>query len=217
MSAQLPLPLEPQQHYTREDFIVGPGNSQAVEFLDAWPNWPAASAALFGPSGAGKTHLAQVWAVRTGACILEATTLDEASEIGSGAVVLENVGNLTDAGERAVFALIERGEPLLLTGRDSPHRWPVRLPDLASRYHALLSFALWTPDDALLETLAKKLFAVRQLTVPASVAAEMVKSLERSPAAMRDFVMAVDREALARKRPVSLSLVKDLLAKQALG
>lgn len=113
-----------------------------------------------------------------------------------------------------MFSLIEGARPLLLTSREPPHLWRARLPDLISRFRALLAFPLWSPDDDLLAELAMKLFAVRQLNVPAAVATEMVKSLERSPAAMRDFVAAADREALARKRPVSLSLVKDLLAKR---
>ena len=40
----------------------------------------------------------------------------------------------------ALFALLERGQPLLLTGREAPAAWPARLPDLASRFRALLAF-----------------------------------------------------------------------------
>ena len=52
---------------TRADFIVAPGNARALAFLDAWPDWPAPAAALFGPSASGKTHLARIWAERAGA------------------------------------------------------------------------------------------------------------------------------------------------------
>ena len=126
---------------------------------------------------------------------------------------MENTGaSLTDAAERTLFALLERGEPLLITGREPPARWPARLPDLVSRLNALLAFPLWAPDDALLEALAKKLFSDRQLTVPPAVAAQMVRTLERSPAAIRDFVARADREAMARKCRIGLSLVRELLA-----
>ena len=216
MAVQLPLPLEAREHYTREDFLVGPGYRQAVDFLDSWPAWPSPAAALYGPSGSGKTHLAQVWAGRAGARILEAAAIGENTELPSGALVVENAGSarLDDAAERALFALIERGGPLLLTGHEPPHAWQATLPDLTSRFRALLAFPLWAPDDALLEALAKKLFAGRQLIVPDAVAAQMVRALERSPAAVRDFVAKADREALARKCPVSVALVRELLAKQ---
>jgi chromosomal replication initiation ATPase DnaA len=76
----------------------------------------------------------------------------------------------------------------------------------------LLGFGLWAPDDALLAALAAKLFADRQLTVPETVIQRMVHGLERSPAAIRDFVARADAQALAEKRPVNLGLIRDLLA-----
>lgn len=213
MPVQLPLPLKPRQHFRREDFLVGPGNAQAVAFVDAWPNWPAPAAVLYGPSGAGKTHLARVWAERAGAAVFEASEIADASEIPHGPTAIENVALPNEGLERTLFALIERGTPLLLTAAEDPNRWSVRLPDLVSRCRALLAFALWAPDEALLESLAEKLFAVRQLTVPKTVITEMIRSLERSPEAIRDFVAKADREALARHRPVGVGLVRELLTR----
>jgi chromosomal replication initiation ATPase DnaA len=48
--------------------------------------------------------------------------------------------------------------------------------------------------------------------VPENVVLHMVRSLERSPAAIRDFVGRADAAALAQKRPITLSLIKDLLS-----
>ena len=89
------------------------------------------------------------------------------------------------------------------------------MPDLVSRVRALLAFALWAPDDALLMGLAVKLFADRQLAVPESVVAHMIRSLERSPEAIRDFVARADAAALAAKRPINTSLINELLADSA--
>jgi chromosomal replication initiation ATPase DnaA len=220
MASQLPLPLETHGSFTREDFIVAPGNSAAVGFVDAYPAWPSPVAALYGPAGSGKTHLANVWSARTGARIVEAAALDEAVLAqGSPAqgLAVENVDRapLSATAETALFALIERGEPMLLTGREAPSAWPARLPDLASRFRALLAFGLWAPDDALLEAVARKLFADRQLSVPDAVVTQMIRALERSPAAVRDFVARADSAALAAKRPVTLGLIRELLAKDA--
>jgi chromosomal replication initiation ATPase DnaA len=76
----------------------------------------------------------------------------------------------------------------------------------------LLAFPLWAPDDALLMGLAVKLFADRQLTVPEAVVGHMIRSLERSPGAIRDFVAQADAAALAAKRPINTSLINGLLA-----
>ena len=108
--------------------------------------------------------------------------------------------------------ILRRGAPLLLTAQLPPAEWPFVLPDLVSRTRALLGFPLWMPDDALLAALAAKLFDDRQLIVPDAVISHMIGRLERSPAAIRDFVARADALALARKSPVNLSLIRDLLA-----
>lgn len=208
---QLVLPLEIRSAQGRADFIVVPANQRAVAFLDSYPHWPAPAVALFGPAASGKSHLAAVWADKAGATVLEAAQLE--SGIPAGPLVVENV--MAGVAEAPLFALLERGTPLLLTAQLPPAEWPEKfalaLPDLVSRVRALLAFALWAPDDALLMGLAVKLFADRQVQVPENVVTHMIRSLERSPAAIRDFVARADAVALAEKRPINISLIKDLL------
>ena len=208
---QLVLPLETRSAFGRADFIVAPGNRQAVAFIDSWPGWPAPAAALYGPPASGKSHLAAVWAARSGAVVLEAAQLE--GVIPAGPLVVENVGPGTV--ETPLFALLERGAPLLLTAQTPPADWPFVLLDLKSRANALLAFGLWAPDDALLMGLAVKLFADRQVQVPETVVSHMIRELERSPGAIRDFVARADAVALAQKRPITLSFIKDLLADRA--
>ena len=205
---QLVLPLEVRSASGRDDFIVAPGNSQAVAFLDSWPAWPAPAAALYGPPASGKSHLAAVWAEKANAKIISAASLN--AGVPDGALVVEDVAQ--GVAEAPLFVLLERSAPLLITSQAPPAEWQVVLPDLVSRARALLAFPLWAPDDALLMGLAVKLFADRQLQVPENVVLHMVRSLERSPAAVRDFVARADAAALAQQRPVNLSLIKDLLA-----
>jgi chromosomal replication initiation ATPase DnaA len=214
LASQLILPLETTPALAREDFLVAPGNAEAVAFVDSFPNWPAHAAALYGPSGSGKSHLVAAWAASSGAAIVEASALDEAfvRRLETGrAVAVENVDSAT-ANEAALFALFNRPEALLLTGREAPAHWKADLPDLKSRFGALLAFSLWQPDDALLEALTHKLFTDRQLAVPDPVVMRILRSVERSPAAIRDFVALADACALAEKRPISVALVSRLLA-----
>ncbi len=208
---QLVLPWETRSAQGRADFIVAPGNERAVAFIDAFPLWPAPAAALIGPPASGKSHLAAVWAQKAGAHVIEAAALE--AGIPDGPLVVENIA--AGVAETPLFALLERGAPLLLTSQVAPTAWRVALPDLVSRTKALLAFALWAPDDALLMGLAVKLFADRQLVVPESVVSHMIASLERSPGAIRDFVARADATALAQKKPINLNLIKGLLSDSA--
>ena len=214
MPTQLILPLQTRPALDRADFIVGPGNEAAVAFINSWPDSPAPAAVLYGPPASGKSHLAAAWAARAGATILAGDAWAEAgASIAGGPLVVEAA---EQAPEMMLFALLERGTPLLLTGRSAPVSWTATLPDLVSRYHALLGFPLWAPDDALLAGLAVKLFADRQLSVPDNVVTLIIRQLERSPGAIRDFVARADARALAEKRPVNLGLIRILLAEKPL-
>jgi chromosomal replication initiation ATPase DnaA len=210
MISQLILPIEPASRMTRADFIVAPGNQHALAFLDAWPDWPVPAAGLYGPGASGKTHLARIWAARADATLADAREL--AAPI-AGAAVVENCDSTRGrAHEPALFVMLERGTPLLLTGRGAPSTWPVELPDLASRLKALVAFELGEADEALLMALAVKLFADRQVQVPEAVVTELVQQLERSPAAIRDFIARADTAALSLQKPINLQLIRGLMA-----
>jgi chromosomal replication initiation ATPase DnaA len=212
LPSQLPLPLPSSSALGRADFIVAPGNAEAVAFIDSWPDWPAPAAALYGPSGAGKSHLARAWASVAGASILEARGLSLSDTFVAGAALVIEDADTGGTDEAALFALFQHQGPLLFTGREPPSAWKAAIPDLVSRFGSLLAFPLWQPDDALLAALARKLFTDRQLAVPDSVVMRILRSVERSPAAVRDFVARADARALAEKRPITAGLVADLLA-----
>jgi chromosomal replication initiation ATPase DnaA len=90
-------------------------------------------------------------------------------------------------------------------------RWPIRLPDRASRVRALPIIELTAPDDALLCAVMIKLFADRQLAVDESLIAYLITRIERSFAAARAVVALLDREALRQQRPVTRALAAELM------
>jgi chromosomal replication initiation ATPase DnaA len=216
LALQLVLPLTTKPSLGRSDFVVSPGNAPAVGLIDSWPNWPVSAAIVYGPSGSGKTHLVSVWQKMSGARVVSAAELGLEIE-GRGALAVEDVDSQppTEMRDRQLFQLFESASPaapLLLTGREAPSVWPTFLPDLASRFSAALSFGLWKPDDELLAALARKLLEDRQLPVPAAVIARILQSLERSPEAVREFIARADAKALSEARPITLSLVRELIA-----
>lgn len=216
MSRQMALDLGHRAALGREDFLVAPGNRDAVAWIDLWPDWPAPGLVLYGPEASGKTHLAHVWRARSGARLLrvEEVTGEAPAILGEArAVVIEGLERGGD--ERALFHLYnyvaaERGS-LLLTATVPAPRWPLRLPDLRSRVAALPAVALGAPDDALIEAVMVKQFSDRQLRVAPEVIAYLLPRLERSLASVRRIVDALDAAALAERRPVTVPLARDVL------
>jgi len=43
------------------------------------------------------------------------------------------------------------------------------------------------------------------------VVIQLVQQLERSPAAIRDFIARADREAMSRQKPINLQLIRVLM------
>jgi chromosomal replication initiation ATPase DnaA len=220
---QIPLDLPHPESRARADFLAAPSNRAALALIDAWPEWPAPIVALTGPEGSGKSHLASIFAARSGAAILPAGALEAAAvprALAAGALVLEDIGD--DAlDEAALFHLMnlagEQRANVLMTARRAPAALAAGLAtaDLASRLRAVPAVEIGAPDDALLAAVAYKLFADRQITPEEGLVPFMLARMERSLAALRDLVAALDREALARKRPLNKSLASELLRAQS--
>lgn len=212
---QLALALDHRESYAREDFLAGPCNEGPLQLVDCWPDWPANALALVGPEGSGKTHLAMIWAAAAGARVISARALHEAelpSALATGALVVEDAGPGAD--ERALFHLInlarEETAFLLFTARTGPATWPVAIPDLASRLRALPVITLQPPDDAMLRAVTIKLAADRQLLLDESVVSYLSTHIERSFAAARAAIIALDNEALRQRRPPTRALAAEM-------
>lgn len=202
-----------------EDFLVAGSNVQAVEQIDRWPDWPAPLLLLTGPASSGKTHLARLWQSRSAAGWTDAAALTPAAPpalLATGAAVVEAAdAALPEVAERGLFHLInlarQSGGSLLITGRTPPRDWPAVLPDLASRLRAAPLVGIAAPDDSLLCALLLKHLADRQLTVPADVITYLLPRMPRSFAAVDALAAALDRTSLARARPITVPLARQVL------
>jgi chromosomal replication initiation ATPase DnaA len=220
-SLQLVLSLPHAESFAREDFIAGPSNAAALSLVDRWPDWPDRAVALIGPEGSGKSHLASIWAEKTGARVLSGRALGDADPVAAlstGALVIEGVAP-SQIDEVALFHLLnlvrEQKAHLLITARALPSTWPVALRDLMSRLRALPVVTMAPPDDALLQALMMKLAADRQIGLEPELLTYLTRRIERSFSAVRLLIARLDHEALRQKRPVSRALAAELLKSDA--
>lgn len=215
MIRQLAFDLPSPEAMTRADFFVAPSNALALQTVDGWQDWPGRKLLVVGPEGAGKTHLARIWAQDAKAVILNAETLASAdvASLTGRAVVVEDADRIGPA-EAQLFHLhnlVTTTGALLLTARTPPRDWGLRLPDLFSRMQATPIAHIDAPDDALLSAVLVKLFADRQIAVPANLIPYLITRMPRSIGAARGLVAALDARALAAGRPITRSLAGELL------
>lgn len=219
MTGQLAFDLPPATEFGRDAFFVSAANAVALATVEGWRDWPLGKLLLLGPPGAGKTHLAHIWAQMADAVILPARDLVRADLPGlatRGAVVVEDAEALAgDRGaEEALFHLhnmLSADGRLMVTAQGPSRDWGLTLPDLKSRMDAAHVARLAAPDDALLQAVLGKLFADRQVIVAPTLIPWMVVRMERSISAARRLVAELDARALAVGRPISRSMAAALL------
>ena len=208
----LPLPLPVSSD--RADFLEDASNAEALAWLDEPGRWPGRRIALFGPAGVGKSHIARAIAFERGWRLIEGPALRGLPEPAPGGTVLDDADAVAE--ERALLHLVnlcaERGEYLLLIGREAPARWRVALPDLASRLKATTAVGIGRPGEALLGALLAKHFADRQLRVAPEVQAWLLTRLAREAATLAEAAARLDRAALVARAPVTRALARTALA-----
>jgi len=209
MAQQLRLRLERPERPTRDAFIAGVSNRDALAALDRWPRWPGGCLVLVGPEGVGKTHLAQAWAADAGAAVLsrEAPELDQAD---GRPALLEDVDRGVPA--EALFHLINLagrdGAGLLMTARSRPTAWAAELPDLRSRLNALFVAEIEAPDDVVLEGVLRKFFRERSIRPPEQVYPYLLQRMARSIPEAQEVVRRMDEAA---EGPISRVLARAVL------
>ncbi len=223
---QLALDLPARPALGRADFFVADANRLALAQVERWPAWPGGRLAVTGPAGSGKTHLAHVWAARSGAAILPAAGLpglDPGSVAEDAALAVEDADRLAELGpdaaraaEEALFHLCNRlalgGGALMVSGRSAPAFWALALPDLRSRLEAAPVAALEPPDDALLAAVLVKLFGDRGIGVGPEVIRYLLARMDRSFEAAEALVARLDAAGLAQGRAVTTRLAAEVLA-----
>ena len=207
------LPFDEPERFALADFIEATSNAAARAALAAPGDWVNRRLVLWGEAGSGKSHLAWIWAARTGATQLNAARLRAPASPDGAPLLIEDID--AAAAPLALFATLERATqatmPVLMTCRTPPARLPIELPDLASRLRASLTIRIEPAEPDLLDALLHRLAAARQMSLPPALHQFLLTRLPRRPAVLREAIARLDRYALALGTAPSRRLAERLL------
>ncbi|MEJ6391452.1 DnaA ATPase domain-containing protein [Gymnodinialimonas ulvae] len=217
MARQLTFDLPPRPAMGRDDFFVSTANASAVALVDGWRDWPHGKLVLTGARGAGKTHLAHVWAGQSGARIVVATDAVDLTDLPPALVVedCEAVAGDPVAEERLFHlhnAALGKDVPLLFTARSAPSRWGLSLPDLASRMAQAGLAHIDPPDDQLLMMVLVKQATDRSISLTPTMLSHVTARMPRDFAAITTLIAHADALALSEKKPVNSTHLRAALA-----
>jgi chromosomal replication initiation ATPase DnaA len=213
---QLPLEFGHTPSLAEDDFLVGEGNALAHGRVLAWPHWPDAVTVLIGPAASGKSHLARIFADRSGAQVVTPESISAiAARDERGALVIEDADRLA-YDEPSLFHLLNqamRGQrTLLITARADVADWALATDDVRSRIRRAPAFRLETSDDIELSQMFAKLFGDRQIKVEPKIIHYLVARMERSPEEVAVLADHMDRLALARGTAITRTIAAEALA-----
>lgn len=225
-NTQLTLNFPHRPSLGREDFLVTACNQEAVKLVESWPNWPYFAICIYGEESSGKTHLANVFAnnvanlthypYRIPFIKAASITMNNFRPLFGQhqCLVIEDLDEHVN--QEALFHLYnlyrDEGGNIMFTAQQAPARINFSLPDLRSRMNIVPAVQIGEPDDELLSALLVKLFMDRQITPTPELINYILTNMQRSFAYARKLVAEIDLISLAKKRSVTLNIVKEAIA-----
>ncbi len=216
---QLVLDLGHTPSHEETDFVTAPGNETAYNHVMSYPAWSSPLALLVGPPKSGKSHLAAIWAQRSGARSVSPDDIEAvAGSVEPRSVLIEDA----DRGaypESGLFHILNQsirsGRHILMTARSEPRDWPLRTEDARSRVRLATALFMAPPDDILLSQMFVKLFSDRQIAVEPGLVSYLVKRMERAPNEVVALVEVMDTLALSRGSAVTRAVAAEAIALRA--
>ncbi|MBV2179885.1 DnaA regulatory inactivator Hda [Castellaniella sp. MT123] len=226
MTQQLLLDILPGALPTLETFVAGV-NHAAVDAVRTLT--PGHALYLWGGQGSGRSHLLRARAqdpdghyldARTPAHWLQSLATDEDRVLTL--VAVDDVGELSDAAQAALFALFNRWRAaastpdafaLLTAGDRAPLTMPLR-EDLRTRLGWDLVYRIeQLSDDDRAQALHDRALQ-RGLKLPDDVLHWILTHYDRDMGRLTTLIDTLDQYSLAQHRPVTLPLLKALLTRQ---
>lgn len=167
---------------------------------------------VWGAPGSGKSYLLAAWAE---ACRARGMAVDETGQQAAEAVVADQVESWSEAQQQAGFAAFNRvreaGGLWLAAGSVAPADLPV-MPELRTRLGWGLVFQLHGLDDAEKRAALSQHAEALGFRLEPQVADYLLNHTARDMQSLLRMLEALDRFSLETRRPITLPLLRQLLA-----
>lgn len=210
---QLLLDMRPLGQPDLDRFVAG-RNVELMAQLRAMLDGLATERMVYvwGAHGSGKSYLLAAWAH---ACRARGMTVDESGQHAAEAVAADDVDGWDDARQQAGFAAFNRvraeGGLWLAAGSVAPADLPV-MPELRTRLGWGLVFQLHGLDDAEKRAALSRHAETLGFCLEPQVADHLLHHTARDMQSLLRVLEALDRFSLETKRPITLPLLRQLLA-----
>ena len=218
---QIPLAIGPEPLPTFGNFVPG-ANGAALQHLQTL-TLPAAPVYLWGPAGSGKTHLLRALASDCQGAGLVVARFDAADGMpwtlppDAALAVIDRCEALDAPAQHAAFALFvaaaTQGLQLVAAGRLPPVDLPLR-DDLRTRLAWGHVFALEPLSETETRAVLRREADQRGILLSDEVMDYVLARFERDLSHLMRLLDRLDHYALARARPVTVPLLRQMLVEE---
>jgi len=216
INEQLILDLRSLPAMGRNDYYVSKANTEAVNWIDMWPNWPSLGLIVIGKRGSGKSHLVEVLKGVSKGTIVLAKDINKnsiAKLFKIKCLIIEDLELLKS--ENALFHLynmiVENNNKIMITSNIPITSMNFKLLDLKSRLLSLPSVNINFPDDILLTNIIIKQFFDRGVKIDKEVVEFLLKRVDRSFDSIYDLVSKIDLKSVEKSRKITIPFVKKFI------
>lgn len=219
---QIPLPIGSAAARTFDNFVVGSNAAMLAHLRELEPGAPPVY--LWGPSGSGKSHLAQAVLQRhleggvKGAAFGAHDAAPWAHDDEWRFIIIDDCDQLDPEQQHSAFAAFARANPghttIVATGRVPPVDLAVR-EDLRTRLGWGHVMALQPLSEAEARAALRREADRRGILLSDEVMAFLLNRFARDLKSLFDLLDRVDAFSLANKRSVTVALLRQMFAQQA--
>ncbi len=216
MSEQLIFNFPFKRNYLKQDFYVSKNNFNAFKLIESWPKWPSRLVNIFGPTGCGKTHLANILKTKIHSIIKLSKDVSEdiLREFKTKeCLIIDDYDNNID--EKLLYSIINQANQdnkyLIISSMVSIKKFKTRIEDLKSRFASFVDIGIDLPTDDLIRVILAKNFSDKQIEVSEKNIEYILKNIERSYEKINSFSNSIDSLSLTKAQPIKLHLIKKVL------
>ena len=219
LMSQLIFKFPFKTEYYKQDFFVSSNNFSAYKLIESWPNWPSKWLNVFGASGSGKTHLANILEkkIKSAKLLLSKDIDNTVISILDNfeCIIIDDFEN--DIDHKILYSLLNQSKQLekyiLINSLKPLREFQFQTNDLKSRINSFLPIGIELPSDNLLRVIIMKSFSDKQVSLDPKLCDYIIKNVERSYEKMIKFLKDVDELSLSSGKSININLIKKVINK----
>ena len=203
-------------NYFEEDFFVSSSNFEAYKLIETWPKWPSRNINIYGPTGCGKSHLANILKKKINSFFVNASDISNNSLALiklKECLIIDNYENNIE--ENLLYTIINQthqSNQYVIINSDQPiSSLEIKLEDLKSRLNSFSKITIDLPTDDLIKVVLTKNFSDKQIQIDNKLIDFILKHINRSYEDIFNFIKKIDELSLSTGKSININLIKKVL------